>query len=831
MKRIFITILSVLATAGLSGQSVTRLEEGWKFAYGNAADPAKDFGRGTEYFNYLTKAASIHNEGPYVLRFDDSGWKDVRVPHDWAATLPYDSLASHSHGYKTIGWKYPETSVGWYRLRIPASSFREGRHYELRFDGIFRDAEVWFNGFWMGNEPSGYAVQVYDITPYIDFGGENLLCVRADATFEEGWFYEGAGIYRPVRLLEKGCVYPTEGGIRTHWEPDELTVTVEIRNSMTNRAEFVTEPAKKGNSNANQGIFVTELKIRLLDADGKMVCTRKIPCQLRPGETATFQGSLRLERPHFWDTDDPYLYTLETSIGEDVYRTQVGIRTAEFNAADGFLLNGKKLTLRGVNLHQDHAGVGTAMPDGLIEWRLRELMKYGVNAIRCSHNPASPALLDACDRLGLLVIDENRLMGTSPYHLRQLENMVRFGAQHPCVILWSVGNEEWGLENDPRGVAIVREMQDYVHLLDPTRQTTAANAGGATLIEGLEVHGYNYIVQNDIDGRHQRHSEWIIYGSEETTGCGTRGVYALDADGTYAPAGDGLRNGRMVAINRTGEYENVIERGWKYYAEHPWTGGVFWWTGFDYRGESNPLKYPAVGSEFGLLDYCGFPKDEAYYLKAWWTDEPVLHVFPHWNPSAVRADGTVDIWVYSNAEEVELRLNGRSLGRKSMPRNGHLVWPDVPYRPGKLVATGYTAGKRVSRETLETTGPAAQVAISVEVIKTSDPVWAVGDRQLPLNPVFAVVTVRILDARGRFVSDACNILSFTYTGDGRILGGGNGDPAWHGIDVATDPNTFTLPAFNGLAQILVAYPPIIDVHGNRIVCRSDTLPLEVLSWK
>ena len=808
MKRIIITIMSLLATVGLSGQSATRLAEGWKFALGNAADQGKDFGRGTEYFNYLTKAASIHNEGPYVLKFDDSAWKEVRVPHDWAAALPYDSLASHSHGYKTIGWKYPETSVGWYRQRIPASAFREGRHYELRFDGIFRDANVWFNGFWMGNEPSGYAVQVYDITPYIDFDGENLLCVRADATFEEGWFYEGAGIYRPVWLLEKGPVHPTEGGIRTSWEPDELTVAVELRNSSANTGDFALEPSKNGNSSANQGSIALELKIRLLDADGKMVCTGRIPCQLRPGETATFQGSLRLERPHFWDIDDPYLYTLETTVGEDVYRTAVGIRTAEFNATDGFQLNGRKVTLRGVNLHQDHAGVGAAMPVGLIEWRLRELMKYGVNAIRCSHNPASPALLDVCDRLGILVIDENRLMGTNEYHKRQLENMVRFGAQHPSVILWSVGNEEWGLENDPRGITIVREMQDYVHLLDPTRQTTAANAGGATLIEGLEVQGYNYIIQNDVEGRHKRHPEWIVYGSEETTGCGTRGVYALSDDGIYAPAGDGLSGGRMVSINRTGEPENVIERGWKYYAGHPWTGGVFWWTGFDYRGEANPLVYPAVGSEFGLLDYCGFPKDEAYYLKAWWTDEPVLHVYPHWNPSAVQADGTVDVWVYSNAEEVELRLNGRSLGRKAMPRNGHLVWPNVPYRPGKLVATGYRSGKRVSQETLETTGPATRLALSIDVIKTPDPVG--GDASSfhgSSVEALAVVTARLLDAKGRFVPDACNKLIFTYSGPGRILGGGNGDAAWHGIDVASNPHSFSLPAFNGLARILIALPP------------------------
>ena len=844
MKRIIITILSVLATAGLSGQSVTRLEEGWKFAYGNAADPANDFGRGTEYFNYLTKAASIHNEGPYVPGFDDSGWAEVRVPHDWAATLPCDSLASHSHGYKTVGWKYPRTSAGWYRLRLPASAFREGRSYALRFDGIFRDANVWLNGIWMGNEPSGYAVQVFDITPYIDFGGENLLCVRADATFEEGWFYEGAGIYRPVYLLEKGPVHPTEGGIRTGWEPDELSVSVELHNSA--------------------GVFDAGVKIRLLEADGKEVCAGTIPCRLRPGETATVHGSLRVEGPRRWDVDDPYLYTLETSVGDDVYRTPVGIRTAEFNAADGFLLNGRKVTLRGVNLHQDHAGVGAAMPDGLIEWRLRRLMSLGVNAIRCSHNPASPVLLDACDRLGLLVIDENRLMGTNDYHMRQLENMVRFGAQHPSVILWSVGNEEWGLENDVRGLAIARAMQQYVHLLDPTRPTTLANAGGGTMFRAAEVKGYNYIVQNDVERRHREHPEWIAYGSEETTGCGTRGVYALSADGCYPPAGDGLAGGRMVSLNRTGDCENVIERGWKYYAENPWTAGVFFWTGLDYRGEPNPLKYPAVGSEFGILDYCGFPKDEAWFLRAWWTSEPVLHVFPHWNPSIVSGlpsdaasslrgrasapvissagEQSVDLWIYSNAEEVELRLNGRSLGRKAVPRNGHLVWPDVLYRPGKVVATGYTGGRRVSRDILETTGPAVRAELS----------WDVMDAAPDSGSAVAIVTVRLVDAKGRFVPDACPTLTLSWRGPGRILGGGNGDPAFQGVVAcsvpaccsagassvpasdsalpsgnATSPRTidgaqaYRLPAFNGLAQLLIELPAGSSPDLSLLTCTLD----------
>lgn len=746
MKRSLPLIFLLVSTLASAQEEALRCSGGWTFAFGNAADPGRDFGRGTEYFNYLTKAASIHNEGPYSLDFDDSDWERVHVPHDWVTMLPVDSLASHSHGYKTVGWKYPETSVGWYRLRIPGKDFKKGRHYEIRFDGIFRDANVWFNGIWLGGEPSGYAVQVFDITPCIDWQGENLLCVRADATFEEGWFYEGAGIYRDVWWLEKGPVYPTEGGIVTNWEADELQVATELRN-------------------ASGAAFEGTLQQRLLDAEGNLVISGSVPVSLAPGETAVFPGSFRMERPHYWDVTDPYLYTLETTIGDDTYRTPVGIRFAEWNAQEGFLLNGRKLVLHGVNLHQDHAGVGAALPKGLIEWRIRKLREIGVNAIRCSHNPASPALLEICDRLGVLVIDENRLMGTSDYHRRQLENMVRFGRQHPSVILWSVGNEEWGLENDPRGKEIVREMQEYVRLLDPTRSTTAANAGGATLIEGLQVHGYNYIVQNNIDQRHADHPEWIIYGSEETTGCGTRGVYTEDPTG-----------GRMVSLNRTQEPENVIGRGWKYYAEHPWTGGVFFWTGMDYRGEPNPLKYPATLSEFGLFDYCGFPKDEAWYLKSWWTDEPVLHV----------TTGAPDLWVYSNCEEVELRVNGRYLGRKLMPRNGHLTWPGAGKDLRTLEAIGYRNGTRILRDTYEAPGPAAKVALTIEQV----------DR-------IAVVTVRITDAEGRFVPDACVPLDIVLNGPARILGGGNGDPAWHGIEHATDPQRFTIPSFNGMAQLII----------------------------
>ena len=746
----------------------TLLDRGWKFSLGNASSPEKDFGRGTEYFNYLTKAHSIHNQGPYKEDFDDSAWADVQIPHDWVAALGFSREASHSHGYKTVGYKYPETSVGWYRRALEIGPEKEGRHFELRFDGIFRDATVWFNGFYMGTEPSGYAVQVYDITPYINFGGENVICVRADATLEEGWFYEGAGIYRNVWLVESGPVHLAQGGVWTEWADGELRVRLEITGDARAQAE-----------------------IRLLDAEGKEACL----AEKRQQNTFAFRPA----RPQLWDVDHPYLYTLEITVGEDKTFQKVGLRTAVFTAENGFLLNGRKLVLKGVNLHQDHAGVGTALPDALIEWRIRRLQELGVNAIRCSHNPATPALLDICDRLGVLVIEENRLMGVNQEHRRLLEKMVRFGQAHPSVILWSVGNEEWGLENDVRGIKVVQQMQAYVHSLDPTRQTTAANAGGSTLIEGLQIHGYNYLIQNDIENRHKRHPEWPIYGSEETTGCGTRGVYFPE-------------EGRMPSINRSGSYPNVIERGWQFYRDSPWAGGVFFWTGLDYRGEPNPLEYPATLSEFGILDYCGFWKDEAWYLKAAWADEPVLHVFPHWNLSGHEGE-TIDLWVYSNCDEVKLSVNGKNLGRKPMPADGHLSWKAV-YRSGKVVAEGYRKGKRVCREVVETTGPAAALTITQD-----RPEYNADGRDV------AVISVGVKDAKGRLVPDACLPVTVTLEGPGRLLGAGNGDPAYLGPEQSADGKTLTMPAFNGLLQLLVQPSAQGEL---RLKCSAEMLPAQEL---
>jgi len=780
------------AWAQTSVREDIRLSEGWRFALGHAADPQKDFGCGTEYFNYLTKANSIHNEGPYSEKFDDSAWQEVRIPHDWVTTLPYAREASHSHGYKTVGYKYPETSVGWYRkvISIPAEDL--GKHIALRFDGIFRNARVWFNGFYMGTEPSGYATQVYDVTEYVNYGGDNLICVRADATLEEGWFYEGAGIYRDAWLMKTADVSVAPFGTFVY---ADLSITPQ---GDAGEALLHIETEVSNHSLSNQTCEVTH---RLLDADGNAIATTQHPAAItmKPKQTQGCKQMLTVKKPHLWSTTDPYLYKVETTVSvdgqvKDVYLTTTGIRHIDFDAERGFLLNGQPVKLKGVNIHQDHAGVGAAIPEALMAWRIRQLKQLGCNAYRSSHNPMTPALLDICDREGILVIDENRLTGINAEHLRLLENMIRRDRNHPSVILWSDGNEEWGMENTIQGTRIAAAMREYTRLLDPTRHSTIANAGGSEMIKGLDVVGFNYIMQNDVDNRKQQNPSWKIAGTEETTGCGTRGVYfTTPPTTTHQPSP--TTQSRMPSLNLSPDTDgtlNRIERGWRFYAERPWAAGVFFWTGFDYRGEPNPLSYPAHDSEFGILDYCGFPKDEAWYLKSWWTDEPTLHVFPHWNLQGHEGE-EIELWAYSNCDEVELSVNGRSLGRQPMPRNGHLRWKAV-YKPGKVVATGYKNGRRVMTQTMETTKPAARIVARADrnVINAD-------------GQDVAVVTIEVQDAKGRIVPDACPTLSFRLDGPGRILGVGNGDPSYLGMDhsASLDCHEFSIPAFNGLAQVII----------------------------
>ena len=782
---LFASITSFCALA--SPRERVNIDRDWKFAFGDASSPVKDFGAGTEYFNYLTKAASIHNTGPYAMNFNDSAWVSVNLPHDFVVDLPFDSLASHSHGYKTVGYRYPETSVGWYRRAIDIPAADSTMNIAVTFDGIFRDSRVWFNGFYLGNEPSGYTSRTYDITPYVNFGGENILTVRADATLEEGWFYEGGGIYRHAWIEKTPKVAIDRNSIFIYPQFDLLDSDGILPVNIS--ADVVNKSLKP-----SPGIY---LSTALINAAGDTVATGRLNDTLltRPATAQNCTVTAHLLNPSLWSPDSPALYTVNidllTEHGDsllDQVSVKTGFRDVKFSPDSGITINGNPLKLHGVNMHQDHAGVGAGIPDELNVYRLKQLKKYGVNAYRASHNPMTPEVLDACDSLGILVIEEARLIGINDEHIRQLRSMVYRDRNHPSIIMWSIGNEEWGIEWNDHGTRIAADVVPIVNNFDPTRPVTVASSSGPTILIPAQIAGYNYIMQHPVDEHRRNYPQRIAYGSEETSGCGSRGIYFDD------PADPG----HMQSLNRIPDekdgYVNRIERGWKFYDERPWLAGLFYWTGFDYRGEPNPLKFPATGSQFGILDYCGFPKDEAFYIKSWWTDEPTLHILPHWTLDGHEGE-TIPVWVYSNCDEVELIVNGKNLGRKTMPRNGHLEW-EATYAPGRIVAHGYSNGTRVMTST-------ATTARKPKDIKT--------EIVTPVNGSdFHVVNVSIVDNRGNFVPTACNDITITLGNGGTVIGAGNGDPAFRGIErpaPGTPADTFTIPAFNGHAQFLITGDP------------------------
>ena len=723
------------------------LDEHWRFALGHATDPDRDFGHATGYFSYLAKTG--FGDGPASPAFDDRAWRLLNLPHDWAVELPFDPRGTASHGHKALGRHFPENSVGWYRRTFHIPSTDLGRRIRLDLDGAYRAARVFINGFYVGEEPSGYTGASYDLTEYLNFGGENTLAVRVDATMEEGWFYEGAGIYRHVWLVKTSPIHVARDGtwIRTDVTGNTASITSEV---IVNHHGRTAAPYT-----IDQEIFAP---------DGRRLSHSTVNARsLTPGNTATHTDVARVRSPQLWSLESPALHRHVTTLRQgdrilDRYETTFGIRTIRFDPNRGFFLNNQHVVLKGTNNHQDHAGVGVALPDALQEFRIRRLKEMGSNVYRVSHHPATPELLEACDRLGMLVIDEHRLMGINPYHLGQLERMIRRGRNHPSIILWSIGNEEWAIEGNIKGAQLTVPMQDFVRRLDPTRRVVASISGGwGGISSKIEVAGVNYVRQANIDRQHAEYPEQIILGTEETTTQQTRGIYITDtARAHLAPQEDGSTGGNC-------------EFGWNYYLSRPWAAGVIYWTGFDYRGEPTPFDWPATGSQFGILDQCGFPKDSFYYLKSWWTDETVLHVFPHWNWPG-REGETIEVRVHSNCDEVELFLNETSLGRQTMPRNGHLSW-NVEYTPGVLLARGIRAGQEIATTKIETTGePATLALVPDRTTLTAD------------GRDISVITVEARDAEGRLVPTASVPVTFKLHGPGRILGVGNGDPSSHEPD-------------------------------------------------
>lgn len=757
------------------------MDANWRFAPGHATDVRKDFDHATGDFSHFAKTGFA--SGASAPQFDDSGWRKLNLPHDWAVELPFSERGSKSHGHKAIGRNFPENSVGWYRRKftIPASDL--GRRVSIVFDGVFRDSIVWINGHYLGEEESGYSSFSRNLTEFLNYGGENIITVRVDASLEEGWFYEGAGIYRHVWLVKTAPL---------HVEKDGTFVTSELKE----KAADVTARIAVVNEGTDDATF--DIEQAILDGSGKTIGTAQSKqLNVPAGGRGEFSNVLPVANPKLWSIETPHLHKLVTTLTSngavvDRYETTFGIRSIRFDANKGFFLNGKHVKLKGTNNHQDHAGVGAAIPDALQEFRIAKLKEFGCNLYRASHNPPTPELLDACDRLGMLVIDENRLMGTTDFHHDHLRRMIQRDRNHPCVILWSVGNEEWKIEGSDLGKRIGSTMQRWTKQLDPTRPVTVAISGGwgGGLSEVIEVAGINYLDNMKkggftTDQWHARRPAQPLIGTEECAFNQTRGIYFDDPAKCHLRAYDWDPS----------DWGASLEQAWSHYAERPFLAGMCIWTGFDYRGEPTPFNWPATGSQFGILDQCGFPKDGMFYLKSWWSNEPVLHVFPHWNWSGKEGQ-EIKVWAHSNCDDVELFLNGESLGRKAMIKYSHLEWP-VKYTPGVLIAKGYKGGKEVLTSKVETTGTPATVQLAPHRATLAAD-----------GADVSVIAVQVADEQGRMVPIANHEITFEISGPGKIIGVGNGDPGSHEPDcyVTTDGNPspqWKRSLFNGLAQVIV----------------------------
>ncbi|HXF10729.1 MAG TPA: glycoside hydrolase family 2 TIM barrel-domain containing protein, partial [Desulfuromonadaceae bacterium] len=592
------------------------MDTGWKFHLGNDWGSALD----------LMKAGA--DFGPAQPAFNDVTWRNLDLPHDWVVELPFDQNAETYHGYKPSGAGFPQNNVGWYRRHFFIPKSDEGRRrLWLEFGGVYRDSTVIVNGYTIGRQESGYDSFRYDITDYVNYGATNTVAVRVDASEAEGWFYEGAGIYRHVWLVKTAPVAIA---------PDGVFVYSTFKDNLPNGA--ATIHAETHLLNSQKDAANVKVTWQILDPSGKAVAGANQSDIVPARTTKPFARAATVSSPALWSPESPKLYTLVTTVeshGEMIDRTETefGIRTFAFDPNKGFFLNGKPYVIKGTCNHQDHAGVGSALPDRIQYFRVERLKDMGCNAIRTSHNEPTAELLEACDRLGMLVMDENRLLGSSAQNLALLKSQIVRDRNHASVFIWSIGNEE-GYATTAVGGQVSETMQTVVHDLDPTRKVTyAANVGN--VFEGvnrvIDVRGWNYFVGPEMDAYHQAHPFQPEIGTEVASAFYTRGIYARDNTRGYVSAYDVIGGG------------STAEVWWKYFADRPWASGSFVWTGFDYRGEPTPFQWPCISSHFGILDTCGFPKDAFYYYQSWWTDKTVLHLLPHWN-WAGKENQDIDVW-------------------------------------------------------------------------------------------------------------------------------------------------------------------------------------------
>ncbi len=741
-----------------SGRERLSLDRGWLFHPGDISMP-EIVGHSASYGN----AKAGNARGAAATKYNDSDWRKLDLPHDWAVEGPFDPRANISQGYRPRG-------IAWYRRYLRVDESERGRYFELQFDGIATHASIWVNGNIVHRNWSGYNASNIDITPYLRYGDvSNTIAIRVDAEQMEGWWYEGAGIYRHAWLLKSDPVHIMTDGV--HATPKQINdkqwqipVAVTLDNS--------------GKQAANVKVEVT-----VFSPDDKVVASKIQSVSVPVLGQAIAKLPVAINQPQRWTLDKPALYSVKTVVLQDgraldEVSLKTGFRSIRFDARQGFFLNDQHLKLQGVCLHQDHAGVGVAVPDAIWEYRLRRLKELGVNAIRFSHNAPAPEVLDMADRMGFLVMDENRNFNPSQDYMKQLEWMVRRDRHHPGVILWSVFNEE-PVQGTEVGYEMARRMTAAVKALDDTRPVTAAMNGGfftaLNVSHAVDVLGANYQVP-DYDRYHKANPDKPFTSAEDTSAFMTRGEYTTDKSRNIVASYD----------DDFAKWGNSHRDAWQAIDSRPYVAGGFVWTGFDYRGEPTPHEWPSVSSVFGIMDMNGFPKT-AYYMHQvqWIKDRPLIHIAPHWNWQGQEGK-EIRVMVMANVERIKLLLNGRELGEQQVDPYRMNTF-QVVYEPGKLEALGYQGGKEVVRTSVETTGKATALQL------LPDRASLAGDGRDAMP-----ITLRALDAQGRAVPIDNSEVSFAVSGAGQSIGHGNGDPNSH-----EDEKGKTRKLFNGLAQLIV----------------------------
>lgn len=708
---------------------------------------------------------SIAAFGPATPSYDDAAWKPVQLPNDYLVNGTPDKSLSPANAYLPA-------VVGWYRKTFTFPRADAGKKIYLDFDGVYRDSSVWLNGHLLGTHQSGYTGFEYDATAAIHPGARNVLAVRVDPRLYEGWWYEGGGIYRHVRLTIASPLHVAHWGTfvistipgadKTHPKIADLTVQTTLQNS--------------GGASAN-----AKLVSQIVTPSGQTAVSGAMSVRVAAGAQQTFTQHFIVKNPRLWSLDQPNLYRLATKIEQnsrlaDNVSTTFGIRTLGFDPAKGFFLNGKHVVIQGTANHQNFAVVGVALPDNLLAWRIAQLKAVGCNGYRTAHDPQATELLDACDKQGMLVMDENRHLGDTyapktksgtPYSDHaDLQDLVLRDRNHPSVIMWSMCNEE-GLSRTEEGARIFAAMRSAVRKIDPTRPVTCAMLPpwgvGFSNVEDLQ--GFNHGLDK-IDAFRAAFPNKPTFGSEFRGALSDRGV---------------TDNSRALGLRDNYSLDRMAEEAWIPVVKRPYMMGAFVWTGFDYQGESSPYHWPDVNGHFGMFDLTGLPKDGYYYYKANWTSKPMVHIFPHWN-WAGKEGQPITVWAYSNCAKVDLLLNGKSLGAQPVLRDTHLVWT-VPYAPGTLEAKGYDqSGKLIADDQVQTTGALAKLQLSAY--------------QMPFRPNgedLALVKITVVDSQGRMVPTASNIVSVTSSGPATLVGTSNGAPNDH-----VPPHFTTRPVFNGI---------------------------------